>query len=208
MRRDLTGRVFGRLTVMSAVAVAAGAKSRWVCRCACGNETTAQGSNLATGAVASCGCLRRDLMRAAKTTHGASASRAYDCWTGIKKRCRPHGVGRDFDNYAGRGITLCARWQTFENFLADMGEPPPGLSLDRIDNDGNYEPGNCRWADRKTQARNQRHVIWLEHNGKRKRLVEWAEDLGVPYYLLYKRLRLGFPAAKILTPGDMRYSPQ
>src|SRR6185503_18205761 len=121
------------------------------------------------------------------TSLAASYTGAYQSWHGMKTRClRPSS--RMYYRYGGRGITVCERWMQFENFLADMGERPAGMSLDRIDSNGNYEPSNCRWADDKTQNRNRSNVRIYEFNGEALTLPEWAERLNVDMERLRSRM--------------------
>lgn len=118
--------------------------------CSCGNETTATSWKLTSGYKASCGCAFRDAI----TTHGKSRTRAYRIWQHMRQRCSDKATGETRDNYYGKGIRVCERWQQFEAFLQDMGEPEDNQSLDRINPNGNYEPGNCRWATAAMQGRN------------------------------------------------------
>ena len=156
---DLTGRVFGRLTVESQ----AGIRSHsaiWNCVCSCGNSVVVDGGSLKSGGTSSCGCFRRDANRAKWTKHGHSPesgnSPTYRSWAGLVARCT-NPNHHDWRYYGGRGITVCDRWRDFSNFLSDMGEKPENKnSIDRINNDGNYEPGNCRWATQLEQVRNSR----------------------------------------------------
>lgn len=124
------------------------------------------------------------------TTHGLSKTRAYQAWQNMLSRCYCSKTFR-FDRYGGRGIRVCDKWRTFLGFYGDMGEPPAGLTLDRIDNNGNYEPGNCRWATWPEQIRN-RSVRLYEWNGMALTLNQWAEHLGIRYKTLHRRLAKGW----------------
>ena len=149
---DETGNRHGRLSV-TARADSTKRGAQWSCVCDCGNRVDVSGSQLRNGKTRSCGCLARDL----NTKHGESSRRTpeYSTWHAMLKRCtNPNATG--YDNYGGRGIAVCDRWRRYENFLADMGRRPLGTSIDRRDNDGNYEPGNCRWATAIEQSRNMR----------------------------------------------------
>jgi hypothetical protein len=165
------GDVFGRLTVVAQAQTyifgATGRQRRWLCACECGGETVTRTVSLTSGATRSCGCLQREKAsvvfqqnrKVGGYKHGGADMRrgsTYLSWCAMKQRCSTLAHS-SFSRYGGRGITVCARWKdSFENFLADMGERPPGKTLDRIDGDGNYEPGNCRWATPKEQTANRR----------------------------------------------------
>jgi hypothetical protein len=156
-RKELAGQQFGRLTAIKFVS---GAKySSWLCRCSCGVEVEVITAHLTNGCTKSCGCLNRDVARKNSTKHGLSYTSEYDCWVNMKDRCL-NSKHKAYKYYGGRGIKVCDRWlNSFENFILDMGKKPaPELSLERIENDGNYEPGNCRWATSKEQRLNRSDV--------------------------------------------------
>lgn len=154
------GDVYGRLLVEHRVENDSRGKAQWRCRCSCGTLLTVPAFQLARGSVKSCGCLRRDLARTRiKSIHGhqegGTKTPTYLSWDNMIQRCT--NPNRDcYADYGGRGISVCDEWRSFSNFLADMGERPEGTSIDRINNDGDYEPSNCRWATRSQQNNNQR----------------------------------------------------
>lgn len=210
-RIDLTGQTFGRLTVTGyhggARTPSGSITHRWACRCACGAMRAIVAAKLRSGHVRSCGCLRVEMTSARFTTHGAAPVRGrsatYRSWAAMIMRCE-NPARWQFKYYGGRGITVCARWRAdFAAFLADMGERPEGCTLDRVDNDGNYEPGNCRWATLAEQARNSRRARIVEHAGEQLSVAAWSERTGIPATLIASRLRRGWSAARALSPNDL-----
>ena len=190
-RKQLEGRHFGKLTVVQRIRTADG-KGAWQCSCECGGTRIATTGHLERGQATSCGCARE--------RHGRKGSRAYSIWQGMRDRCSRE-KHKDWQAYGGRGIAVCARWNdSFTAFLEDMGEPPAGATIERIDNDRGYEPGNCEWRGRVDQARNRRNSILLAHNGREQCLSAWAEELGVSYWRLHGRYKRGWSAERILAP--------
>lgn len=133
--------------------------------------------------------------------HGHSTrkgeTRTYRSWKSMMRRCFSE-KNKNYNHYGGRGIKVCENWRDYSKFLSDMGERPPKMTLERKDNNGNYEPGNCLWASRLSQTRNRRVTVSLSHNGETKSVAEWAEFLQVPYGRLKARIKYGWPADKVL----------
>lgn len=195
MKIDLINQTFGRLTVMRHMGSTVDGRRLWECACSCGGRALTTTNNLRSGNTASCGCSRKD--NPPRRTHGLRKSMVYESWRGMLQRCGNPNK-KSYANYGGRGIIVCERWMRFENFYADVGDPPsPKHSLDRYpDNDGNYEPGNCRWATRTEQNTNKRNNHWLNYLGERKTLVQWAKDLRIDRSVIQRRLKRGWPIEK------------
>lgn len=199
MRRnviDLAGNRYGDLTVLSYVRTSTKGAS-WLCICDCGNETTVRANSLRKGHTKSCGCLQIKKAR----THGLSHSAEYRAWDAMKRRCLNKRT-RFYSLYGGRGIKVCDRWkQDFQAFFDDMGaRPSPRHSIDRIDNDGDYEPENCRWALQTDQIRNRRNSIRFAVMGELLTQSEMADRYGIPFGTLRSRLRRGWSIDRAIQP--------
>lgn len=192
--KDLTGERFGRLEVLGvARKVTSGKRERyyWACRCDCGNEKEVRTDCLTSGNTRSCGCMRDEqaaINVVVNHTHKMSKSRLYHEWQSIKYRCFNTNDKR-YGDYGGRGITMCEEWQSPENFFnwALANNYSDDLTIDRIDNNGNYEPSNCRWVDIKTQCRNRRSNVIVEYQGQEMTLIEASERSGIAYGTLAAR---------------------
>lgn len=186
---DLVNKRFGRLLVLEDSDSRCGSKVVWKCVCDCGNITYVSSGHLRDGTTSSCGCLCAEM----KTKHGHASfkqrSREYVIWNKIIQRCINPNYDH-FDCYGGRGIKMCDRWrESFTNFLEDMGKCPDGMSIDRINNDGNYEPGNCKWATIYEQTRNMSTNVWVELNGERMVITDAVRLLPISStgFYLYKK---------------------
>jgi len=189
---DLTGQKFGRLQVLGRDGVVGGGVCGWVFVCSWFG--CVWGLLRVWGGTKSCGCLQRDLTAKRFRTHGHSVgsikTKEFQAWCGLRRRCY-NRKRKDYKSYGGYGIRVCDRWlYSFENFLADMGcAPSPKHTIERIDNDGDYTPENCKWATMKEQCRNKRTNIWIEFNGKKMILGDWATELNVPKSTFYRKIR-------------------
>lgn len=173
-------------------------KTLWECLCDCGETTIVAPAALNAGASYSCGCMRPELTRKRHTTHGKSKSREFNSWRGMVDRCTNKN-NTSYPHYGGRGIEVCDRWRSFSNFYTDMGDRPDGMSLDRINVDGNYEPRNCRWATKQVQATNQRTNVLITKDGVTKPVSVWAKELSIKPITIYERLRRGWSQERALS---------
>jgi hypothetical protein len=199
---NLKEQQFGRLTAIHEGSRSRTGRRRWYCRCTCGRTTLVHQSALRSGNTRSCGCAVGERIGALRRTHGethrGANSPEYVTWTSMRHRCR-NPRAHDYRHYGGRGITICERWDRFENFLADMGRKPSRAhTLERIDNDGLYSPSNCRWATIQEQACNRRSKHSLTFDGKTQSVLEWATELGMRPTTLYSRLDRGWDTARAI----------
>jgi hypothetical protein len=196
---ELVGKRFGRLVVIKRNP---GPKigSKWMCLCDCGKTKVIIGSNLRAGYTQSCGCLHREKSVEANIKHGGQYMPEYKVWCGIRNRCFNPRAPR-YPYYGGRGIKVSEKWSSFNQFITDMGPRPHGrYSIERVDGNKDYEPGNCIWATQKTQMRNTKRTIRVTVNGQEKPLITWCEEFGQGYELAKERIkRLKWEPLRALT---------
>jgi len=204
---DLTGKKFGRIVVLKRVANDKSGNRRWLCRCVCGTEKVIGGRHLTSGRTVSCGCYKKELKT--NLIHGMRYSRIYTIWSNMKYRCKKH------PDYMGRDIRVCKEWeddfQKFHKWAIESGYSDD-LSIDRIDNNGNYEPDNCRWVSAKAQANNRRSTNRIYYNGETLSIAEQCRKHGLNYNTVKTRLTRGWTVeeamsgkrkdTKIATKGD------
>lgn len=210
---DLTNQKFGRLTAVSKYPTIIGKQTKWLCRCKCGNEKIIETRALRSGATVSCGCYNREINLKKNTKHGyakrGKIGPEYKAWTKIRQRCiNPNDPY--WKDYGKRGIKVCKRWlNSFENFYSDMGERPSKKhSIDRIDNDGDYTPENCRWATIKEQSNNTRRNIYITIDGVTKTLTQWCRVYGVNPVTANWRIKNGWPSEKAVKEPGNRNRPK
>lgn len=194
--QNLSGQTFGYLTVESRApnkCTPKGAKcTMWNCVCICGKQFEVHACALKSGNTTSCGCEHFKRTRNRMTTHGMSKTGAWRSWQNIRKRCMNPDYPF-FENYGGRGITVCERWkESFENFFSDMGPRPQGMSIERMENDSGYSPDNCFWASDHTQRRNKRTTRMLTVFGKTMCMADWAKNNGLRSCDIFYRLKKGW----------------
>jgi hypothetical protein len=184
---DMTGQKFNRLTVLEECGKTNDGKVKWLCLCDCGNVSSVSGKHLRNGQIKSCGCFNKERSK----THGMSKTHYFGLWAQMISRCE-NANDSSYSRYGAKGIKVCDRWHSFENFLADMGDRPENTSIDRIDGSGNYEPSNCRWATAEEQAENRKTTRLIKWNGKTQSIVNWAKELGINKNVIKSRLTLGW----------------
>ena len=201
--QDITGKKYNMLTVIEKIDNNPKGVIMWKCLCDCGNETIVRGGNLKSGMVKSCGCLRH---KSKTVTHGKSKTKLYHIWNGMKNRCYNKN-SKSYKNYGGRGISICSDWLSFESFSkwANENGYSDGLTIERIDNDGNYCPDNCTWITKGEQAQNRRMCRKITYNGKTQTLMQWCHELNVDYSLVHNRInKLNWDFEKaIFTPCNV-----
>lgn len=182
---DITGQVFGTRTVLGLNRTDS-RSSYWDVQCSCGDVSVVSRSCIqATSTCRSCASSKTN------KRHGMSNTPLHQTWSSMIQRCT-NPSARGYARYGGRGISICEEWLVFENFARDMGDRPNGASIDRIDNDGNYEPSNCRWATRKIQINNRAVTRMITANGQTLPLTEWSTLIGIKPITLEKRIKAGW----------------
>lgn len=189
-RKDLSGQSFGRISVIE-YSHTIKKRAHWKCICKCGTSCVIAGKYLINGQTKSCGCLKPDTTRIRTLSHGESRNgrtKEYRTWKGIRTRCK-NTSHHKYPIYGGRGIRICNRWESYTNFLEDMGRAPSEThSIERINVDGDYEPNNCKWATPKEQANNTRRACIIEIGGISKRLSQWCDQYNQRYHLARARI--------------------
>lgn len=189
---NLVGRKFGRLRIIAFDHMDKNSNSYWLCECECGNTSIVRRGHLLSGGTVSCGCKVIDFNKKNHTTHGMTNESIYKSWYSMKHRCNNPNAA-NYAGYGGRGITVCDEWDDFDNFYEwSMSHGyAPGLSIDRINNNGNYSPENCRWTTSSEQANNKRDTIFVTYNGQTHSIAEWARLFNVVYSTLSRRINRG-----------------
>jgi hypothetical protein len=205
---DHTGQRFGRWTVIERGPDWRPGVPAWRMRCDCGNEKTLRAQTFVSGASRSCGCLNNEVRRSQKNTltHGLTRTRAWNAWVNMRQRCEnPKASG--YHKYGARGISVCERWAFFENFIADMGQCPPGWTLDRIDGTKGYSKENCRWATQKAQQNNRLNNSRLTLDGRTQTIAQWAAEIGIARHSIRNRLNRGLSIRDVLSPVRFDHAP-
>ena len=192
--KDISGQKFGKLTAINFIRRSESGNTIWLFSCECGVQKELISSDVLKGHTKSCGCLRKDGKIKSVYKHGGFGTRLYSTWGGMHDRC-VNISGKYYDRYGGRGIKLCDEWHDFVVFRdwALLNGYADNLTIDRIDNNGNYEPSNCKWSTPVQQVRNRRSTIWHEIDGVKKTLIEWCKIFNVEYRTAYERRKQGTP---------------
>lgn len=207
-RKDITGNMYGYLKALRFDKITDTKITRWIMLCvACNKEISVSMSNLKSGSSKSCGCMKFQLTKENKNTHNLSKHGTYRTWVSMKQRCS-NPKAPDYPRYGGSGISYHPRWESFDNFLEDMGLRPKDRTLDRIDGGGPYTKENCRWADNKIQARNMKSNHVVEYNGQKKCIAEWAEIYNIPYSRLSWRIKVGWGPKKAFFTSKKNTGPK
>jgi hypothetical protein len=207
MRKNLSyliGKKFNHLTILKFDTPGLHGRTRFLCQCDCGNMTTVQWNNIQSNSIKSCGCYH--IQRS--TVHGKCGTQVYRCWRNMKERClNPNNT--EYVNYGGRGITIYEPWiHSFEKWYSYVGEPPTAKhTLNRIDNNKGYEPGNVQWATQKEQANNKSTNHLIEFHGTTKTFMQWSEKLSISRLTLSSRLRRGWSVQKAFTTPIKKSQP-
>ena len=198
-RKDLTGQRFGRLLVLGFAEYRYKQRNAcWHVLCNCGTSSIVSARSLLRGLTISCGCYRREQSDKANKRHGQSKTPLHWRWALMHQRCTNTNLP-GYKDYGGRGIRVCERWHTFENFAVDMGQPPPGTTLERRDNNGHYCKENCYWGSLEEQANNKRTNRLITFQGRTQTLAQWIREKGLDYSTIWARLKRGWPIEKALT---------
>jgi len=199
--KDLVGLQFGRLTVISQTPNDRPYRvSLWNCQCVCGNSRVVQRSALVCGVQVSCGCFMRMRVKETHTTHGLHRHSAYGTWKAMIDRCY-NPDSKDFKDYGGRGIQVCDEWRDLAGFVAGMGPKEKGQSIDRLDENGDYEPGNCRWTDALGQGEHKRNNAIITRLGSQRHIASVWREAGIKESTFYNRLNAG------MTPDEAASLP-
>lgn len=201
-KNDITGQRFGKLVAVKSIYNKEKKITLWECKCDCGNTCFVRANRLVHNRTKSCGCLRNDSNKARITTHGMSNTKVYNTWHSMKARCY-NPTNHNYDHYGKRGISVCDEWRdSFEAFYewAMANGYQESLSLDRIDNDGNYCPQNCRWTTTKVQNNNRGVSLNITYDGRTQNLSEWCKELNLPYIRIYQRVvKYGYTFEEAIT---------
>lgn len=209
---DLSGVRSGKLSVVSLSEKRSGKAMYWNCICDCGERCLVRSIKIVSGWTTSCGCIQfdaesREAARVKATKHGGSYTKEYRTWDAMRRRCNDPKHPQ-YPDYGGRGIKVCQEWGKFENFIAAMGAAPKGMSIDRINNDGNYEPANCRWATKMTQANNKRNTTYVKYKGRMVPVAELARIGGMNRTAVKQRIAYGWSAEDAISTPIRQHRPK